>query len=679
MFELILTGTLLFQVHAMDMSDAVIVKSSRLKSVVWNDFDRIKKGDTCVAVCRHCKKKLSGSSTSGTSHLRNHLIRCQRRSSHGIAQYISARDKRKEGTLAIANFNIDQDSNKDDNTVSLVNIKFEQAQLKEDSVNTGTSNFDQRRSRFDLARMIILHGYPLAMVEHVGFRAFVKNLQPLFELVSLNRVEADCIEIYERERKKVNEMLDKLPGKISLSADVWNAVDDAEYLCLTSNYIDESWQLRRRILNFIRIDPSHTEDMVSEAIMTCLMDWDIDRKLFSMILDSCSTSDKIAVRIGERLLQNRFLYCNGQLFDIRCAANVINTMVQHALGTVREIVNKIRQTIGYIKSSQIILAKFNVMAKEVGILSQKGLFLDNPSQWNSTYSMLEVALEFKDVLILLQENDTAYKVCLSDVEWERVTAVTSYLKLFVEVINVFTKSKYPTANIYFPELCDVKLHLIEWSKNSDEFISSLASRLRSKFDEYWEKCSLGLAVAAMLDPRFKMKLVDYYYPQIFGSMSANRIEEVFDGVKALYNEHSICSPLASHDQGLAWQVGNGSLLLQGSAKDSRDRLMGFDKFLHETTQGEGTKSDLDKYLEEPLFPRNVDFNILNWWRVHTPRYPVLSMMARNVLGIPMSKVAPELAFNHSARVLDRDWSSLNPATVQALVCSQDWIRSELEN
>ncbi|KAJ1441406.1 hypothetical protein SESBI_01552 [Sesbania bispinosa] len=36
---------------------------------------------------------------------------------------------------------------------------------------------------------------------------------PLFELVTLNRVEADCIEIYEKERKKMNEMLDKLPGK----------------------------------------------------------------------------------------------------------------------------------------------------------------------------------------------------------------------------------------------------------------------------------------------------------------------------------------------------------------------------------------------------------------------------------------------------------------------------------
>nr|POE52449.1 zinc finger bed domain-containing protein ricesleeper 2 [Quercus suber] len=107
--------------------------------------------------------------------------------------------------------------------------------------------------------------------------------------------------------------------------------------------------------------------------------------------------------------------------------------------------------------------------------------------------------------------------------------------------------------------------------------------------------------------------------------------------------------------------------------------MGFDKFLHDTSQSEGTKSDLDKYLEEPLFPRSVDFNILNWWKVHTPRYPVLSMMARNVLATPMSKLSSEFAFSTERRMLDRDWSSLNPETVQALMCSQDWIRSQIES
>lgn len=658
----------------MDMPDAVIVKSSRLKSVVWNDFDRIKKGDSCIAVCRHCKKKLSGSSTSGTSHLRNHLIRCQRRANLGIPQIYTAREKKKEGALTIANF--DQEQKKDE-VINLVNIRFEQEQTKDDISNYGSCNFNQTRSRFDLARMIILHGYPLAMVEQVGFRVFVKNLQPFFELVTSEGVEADCMEIYAKEKQKVSEVLDKLPGKISLSADMWASLDGSEFMCLTAHYIDECWQLNKKILSFIMVDSSHTEDMHSEIIIKSLMDWDIDRKLFSMTFDSFSTNDNIALKIRDRQSQNKFLYCDGQLFDVRCAANVVNMMVQDALEALGEMTAKIRGSIRYVKSSQVIQSKFDEIAREVGIQGQRCICLDNPLQWSSTYTMLEIALEYRAVFALLQENDTVYTACPSDIEWDRATVITSYLKHFVEVANVFTRFKSPTANLYFHELCGVYLQLNEWCKNPDDYISPLAFKMRSKFEEYWQRCSLGLAVAAVLDPQFKMKLVEYCYAQIFGSGAPGRISDVSECIKQLYDEHSIS--LASLDQGLTWQVG-GSSRLPSSGRDSRDRLTGFDTYLQETTQNEGSKSDLDKYLEEPLFPRNAPgFNVLNWWRVHTPRYPILSMMARNVLGMPMSKASLYSASNTRGRVLDRDWSSLKPATIQALMCAQDWIRSELES
>ncbi|KAM1010700.1 hypothetical protein ACFX2C_046151 [Malus domestica] len=657
----------------MDMSDAVNIKSTRLKSVVWNDFDRIKLADnTCIAVCRHCKKKLSGSSTSGTSHLRNHLIRCQRRSSLGIPQLYAARGKRKEGTY----FNLDQQRKKDE-VINLVNIRFEQEQTKDDIINYGSNNFDQRRSRFDLARMIILHGYPLDMVEDVGFKVFVKNLQPLFELVTSERVEADCMEIYVKEKQKVNDVLDKFPGRISLSADMWASLDGAQYLCLTAHYIDDSWQLNKKILNFIVADSSDTEDKHSEIIMTSLIEWDVDRKLSSMTFDSYSTNDNIVIRIRDRLSQNKLLYCNGRLFDVCCAANVLYMMFQDALEALCEITDKIRGSIRYVKSSQASQAKFDEIAQQVGGQSRRFLCLDNQMQWNSTYVMLEIALEYRDAFYLLHANDIVYTMCPSDIEWDRVSVITSYLKLFVEVTNSFTKFKSPTTNLYFPELCEVYSQLNEWCKNPDDYIRSLAFKMRSRFEEYWQRCSLVLAVAAILDPRFKMKLVEYYYGKVFGSGAPSHISGAFECVKELYNEHSNC--LASLDQIVPWQVG-GSSHFPGSERESGDRLSGFDKYIEETTQTDGTKSDLDKYLEEPAFPRHASgFDILNWWKVHAPRYPVLSMMARNVLGIPVSKVAKDSAFNTGGRVLDRDWSSMNPATVQALMCARDWIRSELES
>ncbi|XAR48364.1 hypothetical protein NMG60_11031174 [Bertholletia excelsa] len=659
----------------MEISDeAVIVKSSRLKSVVWNDFDRVKNGDSYVAVCRHCKKKLCGSSTSGTSHLRNHLIRCRRRSNHDITQLISAKGKKKEGSLALANFTFDQEHKRS----KLVNIahRYEQGQTKDSSVNVGHGNFDSKRSRFDLARMIILHGYPLSMVDHVGFQVFVRNLQPMFELMPFNRVETDCIEIYKKEKQKVSEVLDKLPGKINLSADKWATKDGGSYFSLTAHFIDDDWLLKRKLLNFIVIDPSHTEEMLSEVIMTSLMEWDIDRKLFSVTFDSSSTNENIVCRIRDRLCQNRFLLCDGQLFDVCCAANIIKLMAKDALDALLEVTHKIRESIRYVKSSQATQEKFNEMVQLVGVVEgQRCLCLDNPLQWNSTYFMIEVALEYKDAFSLLQEHEPLYTMCPSEVEWSRASAIASYLKLFVEVLNPFTRTKNPTANIYFHEICEVHLQLIEWCQNSDAYVSSLALKMKSKFDEYWKKCSLALAISAILDPRFKMKLVEYYYPQIYGTSAPDCIDIVSNCMKALYNGHAIGSPLDSHGQGLACQVGSNL----GVGNESRDRLTGFDRFLHETSQSQNMKSDLDKYLEEPLFPRNMDFNILNWWKVHTPRYPILSMMARNILGIPMSKVSLESAFRVGDRMLDHYWSSLKSDTVQGLMCAQDWMRNEPED
>nr|VDD29774.1 unnamed protein product [Brassica oleracea] len=67
----------------MDESNEIILhKSKRLTSVVWNYFERVRKADVCYAVCIQCNKKLSGSSKSGTTHLRNHLMRCLKRTNH---------------------------------------------------------------------------------------------------------------------------------------------------------------------------------------------------------------------------------------------------------------------------------------------------------------------------------------------------------------------------------------------------------------------------------------------------------------------------------------------------------------------------------------------------------------------------------------------------------------------
>jgi len=68
------------------------------------------------------------------------------------------------------------------------------------------------------------------------------------------------------------------------------------------------------------------------------------------------------------------------------------------------------------------------------------------------------------------------------------------------------------------------------------------------------------------------------------------------------------------------------------------------------------------------------FDILAWWKGQSTRFPILSTMARDVLAIPISTVASESAFSTSGRILDDFRTSLTPFMVEALVCTQDWLR-----
>ena len=81
-------------------------------------------------------------------------------------------------------------------------------------------------------------------------------------------------------------------------------------------------------------------------------------------------------------------------------------------------------------------------------------------------------------------------------------------------------------------------------------------------------------------------------------------------------------------------------------------------------------------LEASVDPDIEGFDILDWWRVNSSRYRILSQVARDVLVILVSTVASEFVFSIGGCVLDPFRSSLSPNTVEALICTQNWLRTK---
>ena len=131
--------------------------------------------------------------------------------------------------------------------------------------------------------------------------------------------------------------------------------------------------------------------------------------------------------------------------------------------------------------------------------------------------------------------------------------------------------------------------------------------MEEKFVKYWKECSLVLAIVVVLDPRFKIDLVNYYYEQIYGLEAGHYIERIRNAFADMYLEYrgSLSPPMSLLESGGDNDSGNSSLI--------EDKLSDFDRWYKNARSSNITayqKSELDTYLDEPVFPRNENFNIL---------------------------------------------------------------------
>ncbi|KAG6505971.1 hypothetical protein ZIOFF_031285 [Zingiber officinale] len=125
--------------------------------------------------------------------------------------------------------------------------------------------------------MIILHEYPLSMVDHVGFRRYSYALQPIFKVVSRNKIKTDIMKIFEYERNKTMKLLDSNASRIALTTDMWTTSNKKKgFMAITSHFIDVSWKLQSRLVRVVFGDQvSHYKSFFSTIcdIKLAIGDW----------------------------------------------------------------------------------------------------------------------------------------------------------------------------------------------------------------------------------------------------------------------------------------------------------------------------------------------------------------------------------------------------------------------
>ncbi|KAK7411135.1 hypothetical protein VNO78_02567 [Psophocarpus tetragonolobus] len=635
-------------------------KRRKKKSIVWEHFTIETVSPECRrARCKQCMQTFAystGSKVAGTSHLKRHIAK-------GTCSALLRNHDRNQ----LMPYTARNMGGGDGNASSTSKRRYR-------SPSTPYVIFDQDQCRYEISRMIIMHDYPLHIVEHPGFVAFVQNLQPQFKRVTFNSIQGDCVATYLIEKQHLLKYIDGIPGRVCFTLDIWTSSQSLGYVFVTGHFVDRDWKLQRRILNVVMEPYPDSEFALTHAVAACLSDWGLKGRLFSVTCNQ-ALSNAALENLRSLVSMKNPLILNGQLLVGNCIARTLSSVANDLLGTAQDLINKIRDSVKYVKTSELHEETFLGLKQHLQVPSGSSLFIDDQIHWNTSYQMLVAALELKEIFSCLDTCDPDYKGAPSMHDWKLVETLCSYLKPVYDAANILTTTTRPNAITFFHEVWKLQLDAARAVASEDPFISSLEKIMREKIDKYWRECSLVLALAVVMDPRFKMKLVEFSFTRIYGDDAHLYTKIVDDGIHELFHEYvALPLPLTSPyaDNGNA---GNHSKMNESpeGAVLSDNGLTDFDAYIMETSSQQ-MKSELDQYLEESLLPRIPDFDVLAWWKLNKLKYPTLSKMARDILSVPISTVDPDSVFYSKSKEMDQYRVSLKPETVEALICAKDWMQ-----
>ncbi|KAI3833382.1 hypothetical protein MKW92_051298 [Papaver armeniacum] len=562
-------------------SKPVVPKTRKrnLTSVVWADFKLVEQDDGFEkAVCNDCGQKYAyDSQKGGTSTMSRH--KCARRETQDVGQLLLSG--------------------------------------KNGQMSTRARKIDQMKFRELVSKMIIKRNLPLSLVEWEEFREICTYLNDDVKSFSRNTEKADILKAHATRKEAIRKRLKCLPGRISLTSDMWTSVTTTGYISLTVHYIDEDWKLQKKLLNFSPLPPPHSGEALSAKLFSMLEDWGIEEKVCNITLDNAASNIRCIKVMKSRLVAKKIVFGKGKYFHVRCCAHILALIVKDGLTKIDPAVIKVRKLVKYIKGSQIRKQTFFETVETLGLSVRMGLRRDVKTRWNSTYLMLQSCIAFEKVFTHLKLMDSDYEDSPTEEEWFQIKVVTKFLKAFYDLTTLFS--------------------------------------------------------GIVLDPRLKLAFVKFTYQKLYPDESElkKNVDLVRSRMTALYKEYFKASnSRASTSNGT--RDAAGTLNNENSAAPLRTMHMQEFAAAQESGGLQSDKSELDQYLSESTLPPTQNLDILQYWKAQEQRYPVLSRMAGDILAVPISTVASESAFSIGGRVIDRFRSSLSPETAEALITTRDW-------
>ena len=454
---------------------------------------------------------------------------------------------------------------------------------------------------------------------------------------------------YNLEVSKLMEEL-KATKHVALTADCWTSRITIPYLTITAHFIDETYNLKSKVLLNKVLDSQHTGENISVALNSALEPWQIREKVSVITTDNASNMGK-AIEISDIKLK------------IGCFAHTLDLAAKKAVEIAKPISEKMKPIISFLHRSHMG-AKVLKEKQEALNVPTHHLITDVETRWNSTYLMFErffeqrVAIHATFLDKRLESNKDVYRD-FKDSDILKAEEFIATMKDFYDVTRAVCSEKKTTASLILT-LADKVLRKCEIRDGDTEFSKQLKNAIRDNLSKRYQDQTVRdfLLKATALDPRTKTR-------NIVQDSTWNALKEevvaLMETAEMIVEPSEVQVKLEDDLEPVAKKTKEATkTLIDSLLYEDDDDLTITDSY--QRSKAEMAEDEIKKYRE---FPKHN--NALAFWNYHKHTLPNLEKLATKYLVAQATSVAAERVFSTSGDILSAERACLDANSLDAMI------------
>jgi len=510
-------------------------------------------------------------------------------------------------------------------------------------------------------------------------------------------------------------MLKKSQGAINLSFDLWTSPNGLGLNAIIAHFVDSEYNIRTILIGLREVMGEHSGENIGQTVVEVIREFQLEASLNVFVLDNARSNDTAVYYILNELdLEDTHLEDHCRL---RCLGHIINLAAQDFIfgknskewlkehtaventddleeqqksWVSQGLIGHLQNLVSLIRSSPQRRQAFRNLAGGDSDNKKQNLMViqNNTTRWNSTYIMLNRALELKDQIQVYVNNCLAkrdskgqiadkpiHKIAqLSEEDWLSLRALKDALQPFHEA-TMLLQSNSKEGFYGFLWEC---LPVIEWLMQTLENATNsngIHTRIGLSANDAWNKVkkyykltdnSPFYVAAIVLNPTHKWRYFETHWRD-----RKPWIKDAKSEMNRLWTRHKI-----QHQQAINEET---SLPTNAHPSSETGPSTSFKSFLaqgyHQDDEGELT-DEYRAYCQLPTL-QNKPHSLIYWWRDQEPSFPLLAKLAYSILSIPAMSAECERVFSSSKLLVTPTRNRLSPQAIEASECLRNWYRNEV--